>query len=103
MEKIRFIAHQDIDKVKWNSCVHYATNNNIFGYWWYLRNTAKEWDALVEGDYESVLPLISKPSANVGSLYLPELIREAGIYSIHLLSHARVNAFLEAIPALIKA
>ncbi len=55
---IRFVPQEDIDKTKWNSCVHYAINGNIFGYMWYLNNVAKKWDALVEEDYESVFPLI---------------------------------------------
>ncbi len=95
--KIERIAHQDIDKTKWNSCVHYATNGNIFGYKWYLDTVAKEWDALVEGDYESVLPLFVTEIPN--RLQQPTLIREAGIYSIHLLSPKRTSAFLEAIPS----
>lgn len=94
---IQLIPHQEIDKVKWNSCVHYATNGNVFGYKWYLDTVAKEWDALVEGDYESVLPLFITEHTDV--LEQPQLLREAGIYSIHLLSQKRAQAFIEAIPA----
>lgn len=93
---IRLIRHEEIDKTKWNSCVHYATNGNIFGYKWYLDAIAKEWDALVEGDYESVLPLFLTEYDD--QLLQPNLIREGGIYSINLLSQKRVNAFLKAIP-----
>ena len=67
---------------------------------WYLNNTAKEWDALVEGDYESVLPLIWKekkfPKSRI--FYQPDLIREIGPYSIHALSKKRIRSFFEAIP-----
>ena len=94
--EIKIIPHNKIDKVKWNSCVHYATNGNIFGYKWYLDAVAKEWDGLVEGDYESVLPLFVTEKPDL--LEQPGLLREAGIYSIHLLSQNRVQAFLEAIP-----
>jgi len=96
---IKFVKRADIDKVKWNSCVHYAVNGNIFGYIWYLDHIAKDWDALIEGDYESVFPLIWKEGPlNRLELYQPGLMRETGIYSIHLLSEARVGRFLEAIP-----
>lgn len=96
---IKFIPQEEIDKVKWNSCVHYAHNGNIFGYKWYLDGVAREWDALVEGDYESVMPLMWRKNWLGGrELYVPGLIREAGIYSIHLLSPRRIEAFLEAIP-----
>ncbi|MEO1518377.1 MAG: hypothetical protein AAFV95_25385 [Bacteroidota bacterium] len=97
--QIQLIPGEDIDKVKWNSCVHYATNGNIFGYEWYLKNTAKEWDALVENDYESVMPLIYREGKRgKKELYLPPLVRSAGIYSINVLSGKRINAFLNAIP-----
>jgi hypothetical protein len=96
---IRFVKREDIDKVKWNSCVHYANNGNIFGYMWYLDNVAKEWDALVEGDYESVFPLIHRQTRWQGKeLYQPPLMRELGIYSINVLSPRRIQAFLDAIP-----
>lgn len=98
--QIRLIKGEDIDKVKWNSCVHYANNGNVFGYKWYLDFVAKEWDALVEGDYESVMPLVYREEADGRmALHQPALIRELGVYSIHVLSPLRVRSFLEAIPA----
>ena len=97
---IRYLKRAEIDKVKWNSCVHYANNGNIFGYMWYLDFIAKDWDALVEGDYESVFPLVWREGFfGRKELYQPSLMREMGIYSIHLLSEARIKAFLQAIPS----
>jgi len=93
---IKLIRHEDLDKTKWNSCVHYATRGNVYGYWWYLSNTVKEWDALVEGDYETVFPLIPLDSE---ILTTPDTIQELGIYSINVLSKPRVKAILEAIPS----
>ena len=96
---IRFISNESIDKTKWNSCIHFANNGNIFGYKWFLDFIAKDWDALVEGDYESVFPLTWKKNF-WGRKYLhqPTLIRELGIFSINVLSEKRIQAFLEAIP-----
>ncbi|MEZ4994526.1 MAG: hypothetical protein R2824_29160 [Saprospiraceae bacterium] len=96
---IRFVPREEIDKVKFNSCVHYATNGNIFGYIWYLDYVAKDWDALVEGDYESVFPLVWRTNTlGKKELYQPDLMRELGIFSIHVLSAKRLQAFIEAIP-----
>lgn len=97
---IRFVPRAEIDKVKFNSCVHYANNGNVFGYLWYLDFIAKDWDALVEGDYESVMPLPwRKNRLGQKVIVTPALIRELGVYSIHVLSPRRIAAFLEAIPA----
>ncbi len=101
---IRLVPQDEIDKTKWNSCVHFAPNGNIFGYKWYLDNIAKEWDGLVEGDYESVFPLIHREQSKgwwggkISVLHQPELIRTAGLYSINVLSEKRIRSFLEAIP-----
>lgn len=97
--EIRFVPREEIDKTKWNSCVHYASNGNIFGYMWYLDHVAKDWDALVEGDYESVFPLVWKQGLFGGKrLVQPPWMRELGLYSIHVLSKQRIRAFVEAIP-----
>lgn len=96
---IRLIKREEIDKIKWNSCVHYAGNGNIFGYMWFLDHVAKDWDGLVEGDYESVFPLVWRDTFwGKKMLYQPDLMRELGIYSINILSQKRVEAFLNAIP-----
>lgn len=95
---IRFVAREDIDKIKWNSCVHYAINGNVFGYLWYLDAAAQQWDALVEGDYESVMPLPWRRHWWHGKvLHQPELIRQTDIYSIHVLSASRLEAFWRAV------
>ena len=100
---IRLVPRDEIDKVKYNSCVHYANNGNIFGYIWYLDFVAKEWDALVEGDYESVMPLPRREGLfGKPEIFQPALMRELGIYSVNVLSPKRVKAFLEAIPATYK-
>ncbi len=96
---IRFIPQEEIDKTKWNSCVHFAPYGNVFGYKWFLDNTAKEWDGLVENDYESVMPIIHRKNwFGRKELYIPNLIREAGIYSVNVLSQKRVKNFIQAIP-----
>ncbi len=96
---IRYLKGKEIEKVKWNSCVHYAGNGNIFGYHWYLNHVAKDWDCLVEDDYASVFPLVWRQGwFGHRALYQPRLMRAMGVYSIHVLSQARLRAFLEAIP-----
>jgi hypothetical protein len=96
---IRLIPKEELERDRWNGCVHYSNNGNIFGYKWYLDTIAKDWDALVEGNYESVMPLIYKEKKDKKYMHRPGLIREAGIYSIHVLSPLRIKNFLAAIPA----
>lgn len=97
---IRFIPQEEIDKQLYNSCVHFATNGSIYGYNWYLNNTARDWDVLVEGDqYFSVLPL-PKVKNWLGQTLLeqPRLVPELALYSVRPLSPKRVQAFWDAVP-----
>ena len=97
--EIKYIKHEDIDKTKWNSCVHFATNGNVFGYKWFLDNTTEEWDGLVEGDYESVMPLPFRLNwLKNKQVYQPSVVRELGIYSINALSKKRIETFFDNIP-----
>lgn len=97
--KIRFVPYKEIHRLKWDSCVHYATNGNPYAYTWYLDNVCENWDGLVEGDYESVFPLVwNKKLLGYKQLYQPPFSQQLGIYSVNVMSLARRKAFLEAIP-----
>jgi hypothetical protein len=100
---IRWIKREDIDKVKWNSCVHYAYNGNIFGYVWYLDFIGKSWSALIEDDYQAVMPLIYRKGLHKQEIYQPNFIRELGIFSYAALNAGRVNLFFDAIPAVYRS
>jgi cell division protein FtsL len=98
MEILR-LSREEIDKNKWNSCVHFALNGNIFGYKWYLDSITKDWEALIESDYGSVFPLIWKKNwLGKKKLYQPELILDGGLYSEGFLSAYRVQQFFDNIP-----
>lgn len=97
--EIRYVPFDEIDVTRWNSCIHFAINGNVFGYHWFLKNVNREFDALVEGNYESVMPLISQTSRwNYPELYHPSDIGRLGIFSVHVLSPPRIKKFLKAIP-----
>lgn len=97
---IKYVKREDIDRVKWDSCVHYAINGNISGYTWYLDNICEQWDGLVEGDYESVMPLVWNDKwLGVKQIFQPFLAQQLGVFSVHVPSQKRVQGFLDAIPA----
>jgi hypothetical protein len=87
----RIIPFQEIDKNKWNGTIHYAINGNVFGYYWFLKAVIGEWDAIVEEDYQSVMPIFTKPL----NAYQYDLLKELGPYSVNPLTDQRVDAMLE--------
>ena len=97
---IRFLRREEIDRQLYNSCVHYATNGSIYGYDWFLNNTAREWDVLVEDDnYTSVMPLprVKNWWGRV-KLGQPPLVPELAVYTVNALSKKRIQSFWDAIP-----
>ncbi|MEM9834953.1 MAG: hypothetical protein AAF828_00540 [Bacteroidota bacterium] len=98
---IRFVPQEEVNRQLYNSCVHFATNGTIYGYDWFLNNTARDWDVLVEGDdqYFSVLPLPhGKNWLGRSGLVQPRLVPELALYSVRPLSPKRVQAFWDAVP-----
>ncbi|MDP9229572.1 MAG: hypothetical protein M3O67_02735 [Bacteroidota bacterium] len=84
---IQYLTHTDIDKKKWDDCIHKAVNGLIYGYSFYLDNMAMHWDALVlstglhsENDYEAVMPLTWKKKWGIKYLYQPAFTQQGGIF-----------------------
>lgn len=96
---VKFVPFEEIDTLRWNSCIHFAPNGNVFAYHWYLKNVVREFDALVEGEYESVMPLLKSTNrAGEPVLHHPEMLGRLGVFSVHVLSRPRIQSFIEAIP-----
>lgn len=100
---IQILPSNEIDQLKWNSCVHYATHPSFSGYTWYLDAYSKDWVGLVEGDYESVMPIFFQKDWLGRTVYKqPCHIAPTGPFSIHILSRPRILAFLRAMPPKVK-
>lgn len=100
----KLVPFEELDKVKWNSCIHYASNGNVFGYHWFLKNTIKEWDSLVYNDYEMVmaLPKLNKQQERVDVINTPKYLRELGLYSLSFISKSQMNQLINAFPGDLK-
>ncbi len=96
---IHYLKHQDIDKQKWDTCIDQAPNGLIYGDSWYLDIVSPGWHALVEGDYESVMPLTWKKKWGVYYLYQPYFTQRLGVFSLSdNISNIKINKFLSRVP-----
>lgn len=87
----KVIPFEEIDKNKWNGTIHYSINGNVFGYYWFLKAVIGEWDAVVEEDYQSVMPIFTKPL----NPHQYSLLKELGPYSVNPLTDQRVMDMLD--------
>lgn len=97
--EIRYLAHQEIDKNKWDRCIAKSFNGIVYAYSWYLDIVCEDWDALVDGDYLRVFPLPYKSRYGIRFIYQPFFTQQLGVISQNILTPEVVENFLEAIPA----
>jgi len=60
MKKISFVSHSQINKSQWDYCMNKSINRSVYGISWYLDIVSENWDALIYGDYELIIPVPSK-------------------------------------------
>jgi hypothetical protein len=98
MAAIQYIQNKNIDKAKWDDCIEHSSNGLIYVYSWYLDAMSKHWDALVLGDYETVMPLTWNKKYGVHYLYQPWFCASLGVFSKKKITVATVESFLKAVP-----
>ncbi len=80
MKNIRYLERKDIDESKWDACISKAPNQNIYGFAAYLDTMAVNWDALIIGNYDAVLPLPWKKKFGICYLYTPRFTSPLAVY-----------------------
>ena len=99
---IRYVAHKDIDFNRWDETIASASNAIIYAESWFLNcTTNNQWDALIDDDYVSVMPLpFNRKLLGYHQLYQPFFTQQLGVFSKN--SAIDVEPFIEHIPAKFK-
>lgn len=95
---IELIPNENIDFKKWDRCIKKSFNGNIYAYSWYLNIVAQKWNALVENDYERVMPLPRSLLAGLELIQQPKLAGQLGIFSTTTLNDYHISSFINSIP-----
>lgn len=98
---IRFIKRKELDAVRWDETISKAPNGLVYSFSFYLDHMAEHWDALVMGDYETVMPLTWKKKFGVCYLTQPFLTAQLGVFG-EKVDGALVEKFLSLIPSRFK-
>jgi len=99
---IKYLKHKEIDKEKWDDAVSTAFNGNIYIYSWYLDIVHPYWDALVEDDYERIMPLPVSKKMGIKYMMTPFFTQQLGVFSGSILSPEKIVEFINSIPEDIK-
>ena len=94
---IQYLQHSEIDKAQWDATI--AECGNIYAYSWYLDIVHPGWEALIEDDYQLVMPLTGGKKFGVNYLYQPFFVQQLGVFSKLPMTAEMTEAFLKAIPS----
>ncbi len=97
MNTISYLERNQIDEIKWDTCIQNAQNENIYGYAAYLDKMANHWDALVINDYQAVLPLPWKKKLGFAYIYTPRFTSPLAIYG-QIPESMKLHEILDHIP-----
>lgn len=96
--EIKHITHKEIDTKKWDRCIAKSINGIVYAYSWYLDIVCPYWEALIYGDYESVMPLTQNQKYGVPYLFQPFFTQQLGIFSFNKIDKQLIQSFINSIP-----
>jgi hypothetical protein len=96
---IRYLKHNEIDKLKWDDCITRSVNGIMYACSWFLDIVSPGWDAVVEGDYLTVFPLTHNQKFGISYLYQPYFTQQLGVFTRNHLTENLVNEVLGSIPS----
>jgi len=96
--EIKHIVHTEINCQKWDTCIQNACNSLIYAESWYLDMASPNWEALICGDYEYVMPLPVKKKYGITFLVQPPLTQQLGVFSSHRIEENIIVQFIQKIP-----
>ncbi|WP_196885287.1 hypothetical protein [Aureivirga sp. CE67] len=77
---IKRFNKKDLNLEKYNNCIEKAENSRLYAFSWYLDIVAENWEVLVYGDYEVVMPLPIRKKYGIKYVYHPFWVLELGIF-----------------------
>lgn len=95
---IRYIKNEDLDTARWDTCIQESMPSLLYAYSWYLDLVCDNWDALVLGDYEAVMPIPFTKKFGFKLAVHPPFCQQLGVFSRSALNETLVKDFLTALP-----
>lgn len=93
--EIKYLKHNQIDKQKWDSVIENSQNGLVYALSWYLDIVSPNWDALILGDYEIVMPLPSKTILNQKIFFQPIFAHQLGVFSKNTIAPDLTSKFIK--------
>lgn len=95
MENIQLVPHASINKEQWDTCIHSSFNQLIYGSSVYLDAMSPQWDALILGNYEAVMPITWRSKMAIRYVCQPAFTQQLGLFCTHPSQLELLPRFLE--------
>ena len=95
---IHYLTHNQIDTQRWDECIAQSPDGMVYAWSWYLDVVHPGWEALVENDYETVMPLTGGKKYGINYLFQPFFTQKWGVYGKNVVEKEKIEKFLAAIP-----
>jgi len=92
--KLQYLDRQNIDILKWDRCIETAMNSMPYAFSYYLDNMAPDWQAIVAGDYKTVMPLTWRKKFGITYLYQPAFTQQLGVFSDAVVDYGMLETML---------
>ncbi len=98
-KKIVFCKRSEINVAKWDLLVRNSPQRLIYFESWYIDSmTNGNWNALIYGDYEFVMPLPFKKKYFINYVYQPFITQRLGVIGLNRCTSGLLSQFLDSIP-----
>ncbi len=89
---LRWIKNEAIDKQKWDACIETCEWGKVYALSWYLDLlTENNWEALVLGDYEYIMPVPYRKKFGIKYTYRPNFCQQLGVFSFENILNQSVS------------
>lgn len=79
-KKILLLSNNQINTLQWDRVIKNSPNSRVYAESWYLDCVAPNWQALVYGNYEYVMPVIAKRKLGYNYAIQPIYCQQLGIF-----------------------
>jgi len=78
---LRWFSRTEIDKNKWDACIDQCSWGKVYAQSWYLDLlTNSQWEALVLGNYDLVMPIPFRRKFGIRYSYRPNFCQQLGVF-----------------------
>lgn len=78
---LKWISFHNIDRAKWDACIQQCEWGKVYAQSFFLNQISNQWEALVWGDYEMIMPVPYRVKWGIRYCYRPNFCQQLGIFS----------------------